>query len=98
MTDRVHGLVGKSIIHPGQAPTVNAAQVVLFDEWIDACSVLNQGGATRSPRGDKMNEAGPHRRWAERILVRAHYWGVLQDGLNWWSSEHQSLHRTGFQL
>ena len=98
MIDRAHGLVGKSIIHPGQAFTVNAAQVVSFDEWIDACSVLNQGGAARSPRGNKMNESEPHRRWAERILVRAHYWGVLQDGLDWWSDEPPDEHRLGIQL
>ncbi|MFI9275137.1 HpcH/HpaI aldolase/citrate lyase family protein [Kitasatospora sp. NPDC052896] len=83
--DRVNGLVGKTCIHPGQVPVVHARSVVTHEEYCDAGDVLVQqrrgGGARRSAYTNKMNEAGPHRAWAERVMRRAEVFGVARAGV-----------------
>ena len=32
----------------------------------------------KSEGGGKMNEIGPHRRWAEKIVTRANVYGVVK--------------------
>jgi hypothetical protein len=63
---------------------VNALHTVPHEEWIDAESVLavSGGGASASRFGNKMNEAGPHRLWAERIVRRGRAYGVLHPGVS----------------
>jgi citrate lyase beta subunit len=82
--DLANGLTGKSVVHPLQVPVVNALHAVPHEEWIDAESVLEGtgGGATASRFRNKMNEAGPHRLWAERIVRRARAFGVLRPGVS----------------
>jgi hypothetical protein len=42
--------------------------------------VLNtSGGVIKSASGNKMNEIGPHRRWAEKIVMRARAYGVIRN-------------------
>ncbi|MCL2090792.1 MAG: HpcH/HpaI aldolase/citrate lyase family protein [Micrococcales bacterium] len=75
--DIANGLVGKTVIHPSHASLVNAMLVPSFDEWRDARDILAQGsGVIRSAAGGKMNEAGPHRLWAQRVVDRASVYGV----------------------
>lgn len=83
--DRANGLLGKTVIHPGHVPIVNALHAVTLEEYADAEQVLRQasrgGGAVGAPGGGRMNEAGPHRRWAERVVRRADAFGVLREGV-----------------
>ena len=80
LIDRANGFVGKTIIHPTHAKFVNAMFTVVEEEYIDAMQVLQtSGGVIKSEHGDKMNEIGPHRRWAEKIVKRAEVYGVVKN-------------------
>ena len=80
LIDRANGFVGKTIIHPTHARFVNAMFTVVEEEYNDAMQVLNtSGGVVKSAHGDKMNEIGPHRRWAEKIVKRAAVSGVIKN-------------------
>ena len=79
LIDRANGFVGKTIIHPTHAKFVNAMFTVVEEEYNDAMQVLStSGGVVKSAHGDKMNEIGPHRRWAEKIVRRANVYGVVK--------------------
>ncbi len=80
LIDRANGFVGKTIIHPTHAKFVNAMFTVVEEEYKDAVQILNtSGGVIKSEKGDKMNEIGPHRRWAEKIAKRAEVYGVIKN-------------------
>ena len=80
LIDRANGFVGKTIIHPTHAKFVNAMFTVVEEEYNDALQVLStSGGVVKSAHGDKMNEIGPHRRWAEKIVKRANVYGVVKN-------------------
>lgn len=76
--------MGKSVIHPDHIPVVDACFAVTQEEYIDAEDILGRdkqtNGAGASPAANKMNEAKPHRRWAERVRIRSRLYGVLRDG------------------
>ena len=77
--DRSNGFVGKTIIHPTHARFVNAMFTVAEEEYNDAIQILNTpGGVVKSNDGGKMNEVGPHRLWAEKIVKRAEVYGVVK--------------------
>ncbi len=77
--DKANGFVGKTIIHPTHINFVNGIQAVTREEYEDACQVMNtSGGVIKSGTGNKMNEIGPHRRWAERIMMRSYAYGVIE--------------------
>lgn len=79
LIDRANGFVGKTIIHPTHAKFVNAMFTVVEEEYHDAVQILHtSGGVVKSEHGDKMNEIGPHRRWAEKIVRRAEVYGVVK--------------------
>lgn len=81
--DRANGLLGKTCIHPSHVPAVHALSVVTHEEYSDAGDILHQqrsdGGVLRSTYTNKMNEAKPHRAWAERVLLRAEVFGVARE-------------------
>ncbi|WP_457029743.1 HpcH/HpaI aldolase/citrate lyase family protein [Kitasatospora sp. P5_F3] len=81
--DRANGLLGKTCIHPSHVPAVHALSVVTHEEYSDARDILQQhqggGGVLRSAYTNKMNEAKPHRAWAERIMLRAQVFGVARE-------------------
>ena len=80
LLDRTNGFIGKTIIHPTHIPYVNGMYAVTKEVYDDACQVLNtSGGVIKSSSGNKMNEIGPHRCWAEKILMRAKAYGVIRD-------------------
>lgn len=80
MLDRANGFVGKTIIHPTHAKFVNAMFTVVEEEYNDALQILNtSGGVIKSEDGGKMNEIGPHHRWAEKIVRRANVYGVVKN-------------------
>lgn len=83
--DKANGLLGKSVIHPSHVPVVHALLAVTHEEYTDAGAVAGRGihgGADRSEYRNKMNEMGPHARWADRVLARAGAFGVLRPGLS----------------
>lgn len=81
LLDRANGFVGKTVIHPTHVKFVNAMSAVTNEEYQDAMQILAiSGGVKKSPSGNKMNEIGPHRAWASRIVMRAKAYGVIKDG------------------
>ncbi|MFJ9771757.1 HpcH/HpaI aldolase/citrate lyase family protein [Kitasatospora sp. NPDC101157] len=84
--DRTNGLLGKTCIHPSHVPAVHALSVVTHEEYCDARDILQQeqggGGVLRSAYTNKMNEARPHRAWAERVLLRAEVFGVAREDVS----------------
>lgn len=77
--DKANGFVGKTIIHPSHINYVNGMLAVTREEYEDALQVLNtSGGVIKSNHGNKMNEIGPHRRWAERLVARTKAYGVIE--------------------
>ncbi len=80
LVDRANGFVGKTIIHPTHAKFVNAMFTVVEEEYNDAIQILNtSGGVIKSKGRGKMNEIGPHHRWAEKIVKRANVYGVIKN-------------------
>lgn len=81
--DRANGLMGKTVIHPTHVPAVHALSVVSHEEYRDATDVLaaESGGVRRSEYRNKMNEARPHRIWAQQVLRRAQIFGVARPGV-----------------
>ncbi|ROO83719.1 citrate lyase beta subunit [Actinocorallia herbida] len=79
--DRANGLTGKTVIHPSHVAAVHALSVVSHEEYSDATDILGvpAGGAMASSYANKMNEAKPHRAWAERTLLRAEVFGVAAE-------------------
>jgi citrate lyase beta subunit len=78
--DRANGLTGKTVIHPTHVRVVHALSVVGHEEYVDAMEILSVaaagGGVASSAYGNKMNEAGPHRAWAQLVKIRADVFGV----------------------
>lgn len=79
--DKANGLTGKTVIHPTHVAAVHAMSVVSHEEYSDARDVLGRssaGGVLTSGYRNKMNEVNPHRGWAQRVLLRAHAFGVAR--------------------
>jgi citrate lyase beta subunit len=83
--DQVNGLQGKTVIHPSHVAVVHAMSVVTHEDFCDATDIVAQsgGGAMASAYRNKMNEAGPHRAWAERVLLRARAFGVVREDVTY---------------
>ncbi|MBX6769794.1 MAG: HpcH/HpaI aldolase/citrate lyase family protein, partial [Actinomadura rubrobrunea] len=81
--DKANGLIGKTVIHPSHVAAVHALSVVTHEEYCDAADILRVtgGGAMASAYANKMNEAKPHRAWAERLMLRARVFGVAAEGV-----------------
>ena len=78
--DKANGFIGKTIIHPSHINYVNGFLAVTKEEYEDALQVLNtSGGVIKSGTDNKMNEIGPHRLWAERLVARASAYGVIEN-------------------
>lgn len=76
--DIAHGLVGKTAIHPTQIQMINRALMVSPQEHQDALNILNASQAVFQAHGAMCEPATQHR-WAERILVRASYYGLNEN-------------------
>lgn len=78
--DKANGFVGRTVIHPTHVVFVNALQAVTREEYEDACQILGAvGGVVKSGGGNKMNEIGPHTRWAQKTVARAKAYGVIKN-------------------
>jgi len=87
--DIAHGLVGKTAIHPSQVQRINRALMVNSQEHQDALNILNASQAVFQAHGAMCEPATQHR-WAERILVRASYYGLNENS----GISEQSVTRT----
>ncbi len=77
--DKANGFIGKTIIHPSHINFVNGILAVTREEYEDAVQVLaTSGGVIKSGNANKMNEIGPHRLWAEKLVARAEAYGVIE--------------------
>lgn len=75
--DVAHGLVGKTAIHPNQIGIIQKALMVSSLDHEDALRINNSSKAVFKA-GGAMCEPATHRRWAQSILDRVHYFGVAQ--------------------
>jgi len=76
--DQANGFMGKTCIHPSHLNFINGMLAVTKDEYDDACQILRaSGGVIKGTRG--MNEIGPHKNWAIKILMRATAYGVIEN-------------------
>lgn len=73
--DVLHGLVGKTAIHPNQIAIIQKAWLVDQAEYEDAVRILNSNLAVFKHAG-AMCEPATHRKWAERILEQCHHCGI----------------------
>ncbi|MEH7176583.1 HpcH/HpaI aldolase/citrate lyase family protein [Neobacillus vireti] len=84
LMDIANGLTGKTIIHPTHIKAVQALNVVTYEEYIDACSIVesanDENGVKKSNFSNKMNEIKPHLFWAKKIILKSQLYGVLHEG------------------
>ena len=83
LMDITNGLTGKTIIHPTHIKPVQALNVVSYEEYLDACNIVesNNGdiGVIKSSFSNKMNEIKPHYYWAQKILLKSKVYGVFHE-------------------
>lgn len=80
LLDRANGFIGKTIIHPTHISYVNGMYAVTKEVYDDAKQILDaEGGVIKSMSNNKMNEIGPHRSWAQKIVMRSMAYGVIED-------------------
>ena len=81
--DKENGLSGKTIIHPSQISPIQAIQVVTYEEYMDACDIVNNeksnNGVVPSIYRNKMNEIKPHLNWAKKIIKKSYIYGVYNE-------------------
>lgn len=76
--DQANGFMGKTCIHPTHLNYINGMLAVTKDEYDDAYQIMHtSGGVIKGSKG--MNEIGPHKNWAERIMMRAEAYGVIEN-------------------
>ncbi|MBO4530139.1 MAG: HpcH/HpaI aldolase/citrate lyase family protein [Paludibacteraceae bacterium] len=76
--DQANGFMGKTCIHPSHLNYINGMLAVTKDEYDDAYQILHtSGGVIKGSKG--MNEIGPHKNWAQRIMMRAEAYGVIEN-------------------
>ncbi len=82
LLDKENGLVGKTVIHPSQIIPIQALQVVTYEEYMDACDIINNeknNGVISSVYKNKMNEIKPHLNWAKKIIKKSYIYGVYNE-------------------
>ena len=78
MLDQANGFMGKTCIHPSHLNYINGMLAVTKDEYDDAYQIMHtSGGVVKGTKG--MNEIGPHKNWAEKIMMRAQAYGVIEN-------------------
>ena len=83
VNDAVDGLMRELVldqtcIHPSHLNFINGMLAVTKDEYDDAYQIMHtKGGVIKGTKG--MNEVGPHKNWAEKIMMRALAYGVIEN-------------------
>ncbi|AZU63065.1 HpcH/HpaI aldolase/citrate lyase family protein [Neobacillus mesonae] len=83
LMDIANGITGKTIIHPSHIKVVQALNVVSYEEYIDARTIIQAAsgeiGVMKSEFANKMNEIKPHLYWAEKTMLKSKLYGVLHE-------------------
>jgi len=74
--DLLHGLFGKTAVHPDQVAEIEEAYRVSPKDFEMASLMLEHSAPAVFRMHDTMCEAATHRRWAQSILERARIYGV----------------------
>jgi len=77
--DIEHGLLTKTVIHPGQIAIVEAAYAVTRDELAEARAILAPDSPAVFAIDGSMCEPATHRRWALAAVRRAEIFGVRRE-------------------
>ena len=79
--DKANGFVGRTVIHPSHIKFVNGLQAVTLEEYNDAKQILSStdGGVHKGENSNKMNEIKPHTNWANKVMMRAMAFGVIEN-------------------
>lgn len=79
--DKANGFVGRTVIHPSHIKFVNGLQAVTREEYEDARQILgsSEGGVHKGQNANKMNEVKPHTNWANKVMMRARAFGVIEN-------------------
>lgn len=87
LLDKFNGIMGKTVIHPKQVNIVAALQVINYEDYLDAKSIISNYdgiyGTIKSYSGDRMNEINPHLNWAKKIIFLADIYGVFNKGVDY---------------
>lgn len=83
--DKANGFVGRTVIHPSHIKFVNGLQAVTREEYEDAKQILccEEGGVRKGQGANKMNEIKPHTNWANKVMMRARAFGVIENEKNY---------------
>lgn len=80
MLDKINGFFGKTAIHPEQLSIINESNIISYENYQDALSILgmNQNvlGVQNGHGNNKMNETKTHINWAKKIIGIADIYGV----------------------
>lgn len=78
--DKLNGFLGKTCIHPSQLKYIAESNIVSYENYQDAISILGMSdGVTGVKKGygdNKMNEVKTHMHWAKKIIGMAKVYGV----------------------
>ena len=84
--DKLNGFIGKTVIHPFQMNVVQAMNVISYEDYMDAKSILDGVGSKYSISGsincERMNEVNPHTKWAKKIMLLSDIYGVFNKGIS----------------
>jgi len=75
--DLLHGLFGKTAVHPDQIAQIEKAYRVEAKDFEMATLMLEQSAPAVFRMHDTMCEAATHRHWARAILDRARIYGIV---------------------
>lgn len=82
--DKLNAFSGKTVIHPLQLKVVQAMNIISYEDYTDAKNISenvnSKYSVSASFSGERMNEVNPHLKWAERIMILAEIYGVLNEG------------------
>ncbi|HMT92043.1 HpcH/HpaI aldolase/citrate lyase family protein [uncultured Thiothrix sp.] len=73
--DLLHGLVGKTVIHPSQIPIIHQALKVTQNDYLAAKKILTNNVPAVFQFNGAMCEPSTHQNWASQVLERAKYFG-----------------------
>lgn len=79
--DLLHGLVGKTAIHPSQIATIHDAFRVSIEDLNSARLIMSDDAKAVFKHGGAMCEPATHLQWARSIEERAQWHGVRHGGL-----------------
>ncbi len=75
--DLLHGLSGKTVIHPAQVAVIESSYQVCRSDYEMASAILASDAAAVFRIGQAFCEPTTHQRWAVRMLERAGVFGVV---------------------